>query len=191
MVPFISNRKHFARIHQPIASYLIAIHRMHWYGNVLCLSPTNPPTRALLSFDATVVSWKRPCGRPCTRWLGVIEEDLQGLDFSLEDAEEMAWGCWWWRALVNQISSIHIVSGTTNLGWPNSFKQEHNLLIYLFPKVFSWFSVSRIGPAIFSSVHSMFRSPLMSPENKSFKTLSKIGIHLWSLSANNWAHEEF
>lgn len=58
----------------PAASHLIAILCIRCYGCVLHLSPEHP-TQALLKCDAAVVGWRRPHGRPHSRWMDVVKED--------------------------------------------------------------------------------------------------------------------
>lgn len=68
----ISNKELRVYTHQPTASHLIMIICcMHWFKHVPCL-PLDDHTRALLSFCAAALGWKRTHGRPHTRWMDVI-----------------------------------------------------------------------------------------------------------------------
>lgn len=58
---------------QPKASCKAAQHR--WFSHVLRLPPDHP-RRAILQFDPKAAGWRRLWSRPCTRWLGIIAEDL-------------------------------------------------------------------------------------------------------------------
>lgn len=72
--------------------------------------------KTLLLFDAADVGWKRLQDRSHLRWLDVIGEGLQGLTVTLKDAEELAWDHQRWRALMDQVSSVHDdISGASNM----------------------------------------------------------------------------
>lgn len=91
---------------QPPASRLAAQRRIRWLGHLLRL-PLEHPTRAIFSFDPAAAGWKRPRGKPHTRWLDVIKKDLQYQGLTLEDAADLAQDRGHWRALVKLIGSTH------------------------------------------------------------------------------------
>ncbi|EYC05373.1 hypothetical protein Y032_0082g1543 [Ancylostoma ceylanicum] len=56
--------------------------RLHWYGHVL-RSDDNSVTKSAMNIT---VEGRRPRGRPKTRWLDRIEEDMRLLKLTDEDA---------------------------------------------------------------------------------------------------------
>ena len=81
---------------------------MRWLGHVL-RKPEDDPTRAILEFNPAAAGWRRPRGAPRTRWLDVLEDDLQRLNVDLNDAAELAQDRRRWRQLVKLTGSTHPV----------------------------------------------------------------------------------
>ncbi|XDV50755.1 hypothetical protein PO909_019770 [Leuciscus waleckii] len=102
----VSNQVLRARTCQPRASCLAAQCRTRWFGHVLRLPPDHP-TRAILQFDPRAAGWRRPRGRPRTRWLDVLAGDLQQHGVAVEDAEQLAQDRHHWKQLVHLVGSTH------------------------------------------------------------------------------------
>ncbi|XP_035696641.1 uncharacterized protein LOC118430043 [Branchiostoma floridae] len=93
---------------QPPASSLAAMRRVRWYGHVLRLPPEHP-TRALLEFNPKQAGWRRPRGKPRTRWMDVVSRDLRTINITPHQAQLAATNRGWWRSLVNSVGSTHHV----------------------------------------------------------------------------------
>lgn len=102
----VSNEELRARTCQPRASSLVAQRRTRWFGHVLRLPPDHP-TRAILQFDPKAAGWRRPRGKPRTRWLDVVAGDLQQQGVAVEDAEQLAQDRRHWKNLVHLVGSTH------------------------------------------------------------------------------------
>ncbi len=102
----VSNKILRSRTCQPRASCLAAQRRTRWFGHVLRLPPDHP-TRAILQFDPRDAGWRRPRGRPRTRWLDVLAGDLQQHGIAVEDAEQLAQDRQHWKQLVHLVGSTH------------------------------------------------------------------------------------
>ena len=100
----VSNEVLRERTQQPPASLLAAQRRLRWFGHIHRLPPEHP-TRSILEFNPRTAGWKRPRGRPRTRWLDVIRQDLEDLGVPMEHAPRLAENRTWWRALVNSLVS--------------------------------------------------------------------------------------
>ena len=64
----ISNHSIRERTKQPTASSLLRQLRLRWFGHLHRL-PSSLPARKVYDFNPTIHGWKRPRGRPKTRWL--------------------------------------------------------------------------------------------------------------------------
>ena len=62
------------RTKQPYASQIARLNRLRWYGHVTRMEPDALPKR-ILQFNPKHHRWKRPTGRPRTRWKNLTEED--------------------------------------------------------------------------------------------------------------------
>lgn len=102
----VSNQVLRARTCQPRASCLAAQRRTRWLGHILRLS-LDHPTRAILQFDPRAAGWRRPRGKPRTRWLDVLAGDLQQHGVAMEDAEQLAQDRRHWKELVHLVGSTH------------------------------------------------------------------------------------
>ncbi|KAL1246814.1 hypothetical protein QQF64_034817 [Cirrhinus molitorella] len=102
----VSNEALRARTRQPRASGLVAQRRTRWFGHVLRLPPDHP-TKAIIQFDPRAADWRRPQGKPRTRWLDVVAGDLQQYGVALDDAEQLAQDRQCWKQLVHLVSSTH------------------------------------------------------------------------------------
>lgn len=83
---------------------VLAQRRVRWLGHVL-RRPDDHPTKATYEFDPTAAGWRRPRGRPRTRWKDVLRSDLQGVNLTLEDAARLADDRVAWRGLVDLVGS--------------------------------------------------------------------------------------
>ena len=77
----VSNQSIRERTKQPTASSLLRQHRLRWLGH-LHRTPSPLPVRRVFYFNPNIHGWKRPRGRPKTRWADSIKHDLHsaGLD---------------------------------------------------------------------------------------------------------------
>ena len=77
----VSNQSIRERTKQPTASSLLRQLRLRWFGH-LHRMPSSLPVRRVFDFNANIHGWKRPRGRPKTRWADSIKPDLNstGLD---------------------------------------------------------------------------------------------------------------
>ncbi|KAL1276258.1 hypothetical protein QQF64_035881 [Cirrhinus molitorella] len=102
----VSNEALRARTRQPRASGLVTQRHTLWFGHVLRLPPDHP-TKAIIQFDLRAAGWRRPRGKPRTRWLDVVAGDLQQYGVALDDAEQLAQDRQCWKQLVHLVSSTH------------------------------------------------------------------------------------
>ena len=102
----VSNEVLRARTCQPRASCLAAQRRTRWIGHVLRLPPDHP-TKAILQFDPRAAGWRRPRGKPRTRWLDIIAEDLNQHGVTVKDTELLAQDRQYWKKLVHLVASTH------------------------------------------------------------------------------------
>ncbi len=102
----VSNSILRERTQQPPASRLAAQRRMRWFGHIQRLPPEHP-THTILHFDPKTAGWRRPRGKPRTRWMDIITRDLQHLGLSMAEAVPIALDQPKWRGLVNLIGSTH------------------------------------------------------------------------------------
>lgn len=58
--------------------------RLRYYGHVIRTDTTYPCRRALMA-DPKAAGWKRPLGRPKTRWIDTMRHDVAELGISLEN----------------------------------------------------------------------------------------------------------
>ena len=71
----ISNRSSHEYIKQPTASSLLRQRRLRWFGHLLRM-PSTLPVRRVYDFNPNIHGWKRPTGRPKTRWADSINHAL-------------------------------------------------------------------------------------------------------------------
>ncbi|GAA6065153.1 SLAIN motif-containing protein 1-like [Tachysurus ichikawai] len=83
---------------------LLSTSYSRWLGHVLRL-PSDHPMRAILQFDPKAAGWRRPRGKPRTRWLDVLAGDLQQQGVAIEDAEQLAQDHQCWKQLVHLVGS--------------------------------------------------------------------------------------
>ena len=60
---------------QPTASSLLRQRRLRWFGH-LHRMPSSLPARRVYNLNPNIHSWKRPRGRPKTRWADAIKHDI-------------------------------------------------------------------------------------------------------------------
>ena len=101
---FVSNVELRRRTTQPDIRRLAAQRRIRWLGHVLRCPPEHP-TKAILRFDPRAAGWRRPEGRPRTRWLDVLRLDLGQVGITLENAPNIAPNRTEWRRLVHLVGS--------------------------------------------------------------------------------------
>ena len=100
----ITNDEVRRRTLQPPLPRLLAQRRLRWLGHMLRM-PGELPTKHLLFFTPTASGWRRPRGRPHTRWMDVVAEDLNQLGISMDDASELAQDRPSWRRTVSRAAS--------------------------------------------------------------------------------------
>ena len=77
----VSSQSIRERTKQPTASSLLRQRRLRWFG-YLHRMPSSLPVRRVFEFNPNTHGWKRPRGRPKTRWADSVKHDLHtaGLD---------------------------------------------------------------------------------------------------------------
>jgi hypothetical protein len=100
----ITNEEVRRRTLQPPLPRLLAQRRIRWLGHMLRMSD-EMPTKRVLDFNPTASGWRRPRGRPHTRWMDVVIEDLNQHDISMDDASELALDRPSWRRIVSNAAS--------------------------------------------------------------------------------------
>ena len=77
----ISNQSIRERTKQPTASSILRQRRQRWFGHLIRM-PSSLPLRRVCDFNPNIHDWKRPTGRPKTRFAHSIQHDLHsaGLD---------------------------------------------------------------------------------------------------------------
>ena len=77
----VSNQSIRERTKQPTASSLLRQLRLRWFGH-LHRMPSSLPVRRVVDFNPNIHGWKKPRGRPKTRWADSVKHDLHsaGLD---------------------------------------------------------------------------------------------------------------
>ena len=71
----ISHHSTSERTKQPTASSLLWQRRLRWFGH-LHRMPSSLTARRVYDFNPNIHGWKRPRGRPKTRWADSIKHDL-------------------------------------------------------------------------------------------------------------------
>ena len=100
----VTNEELRRRSLQPPLPRLLAQRRLRWFGHVLRM-PEDNPTKAIFDFNPTTAGWRRPRGRPHTRWTDVLEGDLELLGVALNRARDLALDRPSWRHLVSLAAS--------------------------------------------------------------------------------------
>ncbi|XP_065578655.1 uncharacterized protein LOC136039099 [Artemia franciscana] len=80
---------------------------LRWYGHLLC-PPISTPKRIISDFNPSENGWKRPRGRPHTRWADVINQRLLNRNINPNEAPSLALDRATWRRLtVLSTSSLY------------------------------------------------------------------------------------
>ena len=84
----VSNRNIRERTKQSTASSLLRQRRLRWFGH-LHRMPSSLPVRRVYDFNPNIHGWKRPIGRPKTRWADSIKPDLHSASLDTSNAAHM------------------------------------------------------------------------------------------------------
>ncbi|XP_065583243.1 uncharacterized protein LOC136042233 [Artemia franciscana] len=76
----------------------VKAHSLKWYGHLLRL-PLSTPARIISDFNPSEKGWKRPRGRPSTRWANVIKQRLLNCNINPNEAPSLALDRATWRRL--------------------------------------------------------------------------------------------
>ena len=96
----ISNHSIRERTNQLTASSLLRQRRLRWFGH-LHRMPSSLPARRVYDFNTNILGWKRPRGRPKTRWADSIKHDLNSAGLDTTNASQMVFGQPQWKAFVS------------------------------------------------------------------------------------------
>ena len=78
-------------------SKIIARKRLSWFGHLARLPDETPAKRAM---NFALKPYLRPIGAPKTTWISIIKKQLKGLNFNLQEANELAHDRKLWQKLV-------------------------------------------------------------------------------------------
>ena len=78
-------------------SKIIARKRLSWFGHLARLPDETPAKRAM---NFALKPYLRPIGAPKTTWISIIKKQLKGLNFNLQEANELAQDRKLWQKLV-------------------------------------------------------------------------------------------
>ena len=95
----VSNQSIRERTKQPTASSLLRQRRLRWFGH-LHRMPSSLPVRRVFDFNPNIHGWKRPRGRPKTRWADSIKHDLHSAGLDTINAAQMVYDRPQWKAFV-------------------------------------------------------------------------------------------
>ena len=87
------------RTRQPTASSLLRQRRLRWFGH-LHRMPSSLPVRRVFDFNPTINGWKRPRGRPKTRWADSVKHDLHSAGLDSIIAAQLVYDRPQWKAFV-------------------------------------------------------------------------------------------
>ncbi len=107
----ISNRSIRERIKQPTASYLLRQRRLRWFGHLLRM-PSSLPVRRDYDFNPDIHGWKRPRGRPKTKWADSIKHDLHSAGLDTANASQMVCDRPQWKAFVSGLTTLEPKKGS-------------------------------------------------------------------------------
>ena len=85
---YISTHSIRERTKQPTASYVLRQRRLRWFGRIRRM-PSSLPVRRVFDFNQNIHGWKRPRGRPETRWADSIKHDLHSADLYTTNAAQV------------------------------------------------------------------------------------------------------
>ena len=95
----VSNQSIRERTKQPTASSLLRQRRLRWFGH-LHRMPSSLPVRRVFDFNPNIHGWKRPRGRPKTRWADSVKRDLHSAGLDSINAAQMVYDRPQWKAFV-------------------------------------------------------------------------------------------
>ena len=95
----VSNQSIRERTRQPTASSLLRQRRLRWFGH-LHRMPSSLPVRRVFDFNPTIHGWKRPRGRPKTRWVDSVKHDLHSAGLDSINAAQLVYDRPQWKAFV-------------------------------------------------------------------------------------------
>ena len=95
----VSNQSIRERTRQPTASSLLRQRRLRWFGH-LHRMPSCLPVRRVFDFNPTIHGWKRPRGRPKTRWADSVKHDLHSAGLDSINAAQLVNDRPQWKAFV-------------------------------------------------------------------------------------------
>ena len=101
----ISNHSIRERTKQPTASSLLRQRRLRWFGH-LHRMPSSLPARRVYDFNPNIHGWKRPRGRPKTRWADSIKHDLNSAGLDTTNAAQMVFDRPQWKAFVSGLPTL-------------------------------------------------------------------------------------
>ena len=107
----ISNRSIRELIKQPTVSYLLRQRRLRWFGHLLRM-PSFLPVGRVYDFNPSIHGWKRPRGRPKTRWADSIKHDLHSAGLDTTNAAQMVCDRPQWNALVSGLPTLEPKEGS-------------------------------------------------------------------------------
>ena len=99
----VSNQSIRERTRQPTASSLLRQRRLRWFGH-LHRMPSSLPVRRVFDFNPTIHGWKRPRGRPKTRWADSVKHDLHSAGLDSINAAQLVYDRPQWKAFVCGLS---------------------------------------------------------------------------------------
>ena len=100
----LTNEELRRRSLQPSLQRLQSQCKARWLRHVLRMDEDHP-TRRIFDFDPCTAGWRRPHGRPRTRWTDVIRDDFRDLDLILDQTRDAARNRASWRLLVSRAAS--------------------------------------------------------------------------------------
>ena len=79
--------------------YRTLTYRLRWFGH-LHRMPSTLPVRRVFDFNPTIHGWKRPRGRPKTRWADSVKHDLHSAGLDSINAARLVYDRPQWKAFV-------------------------------------------------------------------------------------------
>ena len=107
----ISNHSIRERTKQPTTSSLLRQRRLRWFGH-LHRMPSSLPARRVCDFNPNIHGWKRPRGRPKTRWADSIKHDLNSAGLDTTNAAHMVFDRPQWNAFVSGLPTLDPKQGS-------------------------------------------------------------------------------
>ena len=107
----VSNQSIRERTKQPTSSSLLRQRRLCWFGHIHRM-PSSLPVRRFFEFNPNIHGWKKPIGRPKTRWADSVKHDLHSAGLDSINAAQMVYDRPQWKAFVCGLSTIEPEHGT-------------------------------------------------------------------------------